>query len=184
MHDTAMEFVSRFATSESVTVIEIGSRDINGSTRALFPAAIWIGLDLYEGPSVDWVGDCTNYAPTSPVNLVICTEVLEHAEQWEQILDVAATWLSPSGKIIITCAGPGRAPHSHHDGATVREGEYYGNLTIDQITGRLEAAGMTIVCAERGLTVRDVASFGTDSRVMAVKASENNESTVIVAATP
>lgn len=169
MHDTAMEFVSRFAKSEPVTVIEIGSRDINGSTRALFPAATWIGLDLHEGPCVDWVGDCTNYVPASPVSLVICTEVLEHAEQWERILQLAVSWLLSDGKIIITCAGPGREPHSHHDGAGLREGEYYGNLSIDQITDVLEAVGMTIVCAERGLTVRDVASFGTDSRVMAVK---------------
>ena len=169
MHDTALEFVSRFATTDPVTVIEIGSRDINGSTRALFPAATWVGLDLYEGPGVDWVGNCTDYIPASQVNLVICTEALEHAEQWERILEVAVTWLVPGGKIIITCAGPGRAPHSHHDGATVREGEYYGNLTTDQITEVLEAAGLTIVCAERGLTVRDDASFGTDSRVMAMK---------------
>ena len=39
-----------------VSVLEVGSLDINGSIRNLFDATIYIGVDLEEGPSVDVIG--------------------------------------------------------------------------------------------------------------------------------
>jgi len=133
MHNEAFEFVSRHATNEPISVIEIGSRDINGSARVMFPAASWIGLDLYPGPCVDWVGDAATYTPTEPVDLVMCMETLEHAKNWYYLIHAGVAWLKPGGKMIITCAGPGRAEHSAIDGGPCYEGEYYQNLSTAQI---------------------------------------------------
>jgi SAM-dependent methyltransferase len=148
MHAEAFRYVSQFATRDALSVIEIGSRDINGTPRPFFPAASWIGLDLHPGPCVDWVGDCLDYEPTSLVDLVVTTEVLEHAEQWRHIIHKAARWLKPGGRMIITAAGPGRAPHSHHDGGGLRDGEYYGNLSASQIAEELHFAGMIDITTE------------------------------------
>jgi cyclopropane fatty-acyl-phospholipid synthase-like methyltransferase len=141
MHPGAFEFVSRYATAEVIDVIEIGSRDINGSIRCHFPAASWIGLDLHAGPSVDVVCDAIDYIPEVPVDLVVIAEVFEHAANWGEILTHAAMWLKPGGQILITCAGPGREPHSAIDGAGLRFGEHYENITQDQLAEELHYAG-------------------------------------------
>ena len=161
MHTEAFSFVSRFATRDALAVIEIGSRDINGTPRPLFQAASWTGLDLYPGPCVDWVGDCRDYVPASLVDLVVCTEVLEHARGWRQLIRVSASWLRPGGRVILTCAGPGRAPHSHHDGGGLRDGEYYGNLSADQIAEELHYAGMIEITTEEHPSRGDTYAIAT-----------------------
>lgn len=141
MHPGSFEFVSRFATGDALTVVEIGSRDINGTVRPLFPAAVWIGLDLYAGPSVDVVCDALDYNPENPVDIVLIAEVFEHCRYWGEVLHHVAGWIKPGGRILITCAGPGRDPHSHHDGGELRDGEHYENVTQDQLAEELSHAG-------------------------------------------
>jgi predicted methyltransferase len=148
MHAEAMAFLRKFATHDVLSVIEIGSRDVNGTPRAFFPSALWIGLDLYDGPCVDIVCDAMDFTPRALVDMVVTTEVLEHAEHWYEIIHKAASWLKPGGRLIITCAGPGRHPHSHHDGLNLRDGEYYGNLSADQIAEELHFAGMIDITTE------------------------------------
>lgn len=142
MHPGAFEFVSRHATHEAISVIEIGSRDINGSIRCHFPAALWTGLDLYPGPSVDVVTNALDYTPEALADMVVCCEVFEHTSQWPAILTHVATWLKPGGRIITTCAGPGRDPHSAIDGGELHPDEHYANITQDQIAEELHYAGL------------------------------------------
>lgn len=160
MHVEAFKFVSRYATNDRIDVIEIGSRDVNGTVRSLFPSAKWTGLDLYDGPCVDWVGDATQYQPRNPVDLVVCCEVLEHAEQWRQLIQGAASWIKPDGRMIVTCAGPGRNTHSAIDGGDLRAGEYYQNVTVGELCMAASWAGLQIEYAER---------LGTDTRMLASK---------------
>ena len=141
MHPGAFEFVGRFATSDAVSVVEIGSRDINGTIRSHFPAAHWTGLDLYPGPSVDWVGDAMEYETQTPVGIVICCEVFEHSNKWPFLLHRASHWLRPGGQIIITCAGQGRDPHSAIDGGELHPDEHYANITQDELAEELHYAG-------------------------------------------
>lgn len=133
MHSEAFEFVARHATDQPISVIEIGSRDINGTARSLFHAASWIGLDLYPGPCVDWVGDAAKYQPKELVDLVMCMETLEHASNWIALIHAGVAWLKIGGEMIITCAGPGREEHSAIDGGPCYAGEYYANLSTAQI---------------------------------------------------
>ena len=141
MHPGAFEFVSRFATSDPVSIIDIGGRDINGTCRPLFVTAKYLAIDLYPGPSVDVVCDALDYTPESLVDMVIIAEVFEHSSNWSEILTHSAMWLRPGGKILITCAGPGREPHSAIDGGEVRPGEHYANISQDQIAEELHYAG-------------------------------------------
>jgi hypothetical protein len=141
MHPGAFEFVGRYATADEISVIEIGSRDINGSVRAHFPGATWIGLDLIAGPAVDVVCDAMEYDPTQLVDMVICCEVLEHCMTWDSLIFHAAGWLKPGGKILITCGGPGRDPHSAIDGGALQVDEHYGNISQDELAEELHYAG-------------------------------------------
>lgn len=145
MHVESLAFVAQFATADPIDVIEIGSRNINGTVRPLFPNARWTGLDLHPGPDVDVVCDMRDYMPPDSVDLVVCCEVLEHAEPWRQMISQAQAWLKPGGRMIITCAGPGRLPHSHIDGCQLRPGEYYGNITVGELREAMEAEGLHVV---------------------------------------
>lgn len=156
MHPEVRTFVSQFRTSQFLKVIEIGSRDINGSIRDLFPNAQWIGLDRIPGPRVDVVVDAVEYTPPDPVDMVICCEVLEHAENWEQVLRRGASWLKPGGWMIVTCAGFGREPHSVIVQGTPQPGEHYANLTCQQIEDVLRAAGLKIHQSNYLGTTKDV----------------------------
>lgn len=141
MHAECFRYVSQFSTNEAITIVEIGSRDINGSVRPLFPAATYIGLDLHPGPSVDVVCDAMTWTPETPAELVLCLEVLEHTPHWMALLSRAYEWLRPDGRIVVTCAGHGREQHSAIDGGRLRPGEYYRNLSDTEIAEGLMAAG-------------------------------------------
>lgn len=145
MHAEAFAFVAQFSTTDPITVIEIGSRIINGTVRGLFTNAHWTGLDLHPGPGVDIVCDMMDYTPPDSVDLIVCCETLEHAENWRQMISQAQAWLVPGGRMILTCAAPGRIPHSHIDGGQLRPDEYYANVSADDLRKALEADGLYVV---------------------------------------
>lgn len=151
MHPEAFNFVAQLACDDKLSIIEIGSRQVNrdntGKIRTLFPNANWTGLDLYAGPGVDIVVDAEQWSPPKQVELVICCEVLEHAPNWKALIRQAYTWLKPGGWFIMTCAGPGRKPHSHIDGLAVRPDEYYANLSRGEIQDELTTCGFQWVNA-------------------------------------
>lgn len=159
MHAEAFAFVRQFCTQDPVSVIDIGSRDINGTCRPHFPHAIYYGLDLYAGPAVDWVGSALDYSPHDTVDVVICAEVLEHTSEWREIVTRGAAWLNHGGHMIITCAGPGRAPHSHIDGCQLRPNEYYGNVIPSELREVLTESGLRVIICH---------SLGNDTQAMAI----------------
>ena len=160
MHKEARDYVARFATDAAIDVVEIGSRNINGTVRDLFPNARWYGIDLYEGPMVDEVADAATWQPAEPVDLVVSCEVFEHAESWRQIIANTRTMLRPGGRIVVTAAGPRRATHSGVDGGSqLHPGEYYGNVEPLSLLETLKAAGFTQVEVDDQRT--DVRGTGT-----------------------
>lgn len=150
MHSEAYEFVRSHGTSDPVSVIEIGSRNINGTVRDHFPHAHWIGLDLHPGPCVDVVCNAEFYQPVELVETVICCEVLEHAHNWQRLIATGASWLNPGGRMIVTCAGPGRPEHSAIDGRPrLMPGEYYRNLSADEVALEMHVAGLVDIAADQ-----------------------------------
>jgi hypothetical protein len=130
MHEAVAEWCARFAPNvRPVIALDIGGRDINGSTEYLFhPDSIWEVCDLHPGPRVTWVGNFLDYQTTEQFEVAICSEVGEHTPEWPEIIAHASSMLETDGLFLFTAAGPGRHPHSHHDGGALREGEYYGNI--------------------------------------------------------
>jgi SAM-dependent methyltransferase len=132
MHAAAFAYVQAESAwlQTAERVLEIGSRNINGTIRPLFPHAThYIGIDIAPGPDVDLVANGATYVPEADCDVVVCCEVLEHTPEAEAIVvNAVLRCLKPGGMCIITCAGPMRKPHSAVDGGAVRDGEYYRNV--------------------------------------------------------
>lgn len=148
MHSEAFEYVERFRSNAELDVLDIGGRNVNGTVRDLFPNADYTALDILPGEGVDIVANAATWSPDRTYDLIVCTEVFEHTEEWSQILKVAAAACKPSGRIILTMAGPGRPEHSAIDGGPMRPGEHYGNVAPEDLEVGLLAAGWTDVEVE------------------------------------
>src|SRR5215207_10529132 len=134
MHDAARSYIlSQTVGKRFAKVVEVGGRNINGSLRDAINADEYISIDLEDGPDVDVVGDCRDWEPPWPASLVLCAEVLEHAPDPRGVVDACIRFLRPGGRLVLTCAGPGRAPHSGHDGMAIQEGEHYANIDPDDL---------------------------------------------------
>lgn len=133
MHTEAMEFLTE--TIEALggladkRVLEIGSYDVNGSARVLFPdGTLYVGIDRIAGPGVDWQVDARWFDGWGMFDIAIVTETLEHDAEPQEIMDCAWQALGPGGLLIITTAGPGREPHGDH-GGPVKGGMHFDVIT-------------------------------------------------------
>jgi hypothetical protein len=159
MHAEAYEWVAPYATAEPVKVLDIGGRNINGTVRTLFPCADFTALDILPGEGVDIVADAATWTPDRAYDVVTCAEVFEHTDVWPQIVVTAHAALGPGGVFVATMAGPGRVPHSAFDGGPLQAGEYYDNVSPDDLERELKAAGFVdIVVDQHGPDVRCAAA--------------------------
>lgn len=130
MHAQAFDFVARHAVALAPeAVLEIGSHDVNGGVRDLFPTATrYHGIDIAPGPGVDEVADAADWRAADRFDVVVSTEVLEHAPRWRDVVRNAWDALGPGGVLLLTCATDPRPAHSAVDGWDLREGEWYANV--------------------------------------------------------
>jgi len=148
MHNAAMEFVySSFhdwkADRTDLKVLEIGSLDINGSVRPMFKPfqAEYTGIDMQEGPGVDYVLDAAKFINFEAYDVVVCAEVFEHTPDWKQIIYNCYNNLVEGGIFIATMAGEGRPPHSAIDENPIREWEHYSNIGWWELQQSLKQQG-------------------------------------------
>jgi SAM-dependent methyltransferase len=137
--------------------LDLGGADVNGTARSVIPDVdVWYGLDIAPGPGVDLVADATddermrNYADLFDV--VLCTELLEHVENWRAVLDNAWSVLAPRGTAFFTFAGTdghtwARRPHGARGEHDVPKGEYYGNVPLSEFGDALDK----LLCAAHPL---------------------------------
>lgn len=100
-------------------VLEVGSLDVNGTVRPMVEGtrrpATYIGVDVVGGPGVDRVLDAVDLYETfgrDAFDVVISTEMMEHAEDWKSSLLNMVAVLRPGGVLVITTRGPG-FPYHH-----------------------------------------------------------------------
>jgi hypothetical protein len=159
VHVQAFEWIGRQAATvpEGVSVLEVGSLDINGSVRPLFASADhYHGIDIVDGPGVDEVADAATWTPPRQYDVVVCAEVLEHAPTWEQIVETMWDAVAPGGVLLLTCATDGRAPHSAVDGLAVRDGEHYQNVPGPAVLALVRRWGATDWTIETAQTRGDL----------------------------
>ena len=161
MHNAAFRFVERVLADRLgvfTDVVEIGSRNINGSVRQLFSTSDrYLATDITGGNGVDRIVDASDASalPAESCDTVVCCEVLEHTPV-APIIKSAATWLRPGGFLIATMAGEGRAPHSAVDGGKLRANEHYQNVTAEEMITSLDAAGLLPIIVETNAAACDL----------------------------
>jgi len=119
-----------------VSILDIGSGDINGSARSLFEAGSYIGVDVVPGPGVDVVASGHEiHLGLGTVRLALSCECMEHNPYWRETMANMVAHLDDEGMIIVTCAGPGRPEHGtqrsqpSYSLATELSWDYYKNLS-------------------------------------------------------
>ena len=143
MHQEAWRWVQRTALGLArppFRVLELGSRDVNGSVRNIFRAhgtlfPRYVGLDIAPGPGVDVVADAATWTPPAgeEPDCVVTTEMLEHVADAEAVIANVGRILKPGGVLLLTCATDPRAPHSAIDGGALHPGEHYRNVPAREL---------------------------------------------------
>lgn len=119
--------------------LDVGGRNVNGSVRGLLPEATWVGLDIRPGPDVDIVADAATWEPTQLFDIVISTELFEHAREWRAIIRTMWSALDPTGPgvFISTCASIGRGAHGASGEHAPPPDEWYGNVDPNDLHDEL-----------------------------------------------
>jgi len=98
--------------NEALTILDLGSQDINGSYRELFVEPRWryIGLDMAAGKNVDLVlrdpYDWQEIAPDS-ADVIISGQTFEHTEFFWITMQQIARALKPNGLCCILAPSSG-----------------------------------------------------------------------------
>lgn len=130
--------------AHGMQVLEVGSYDYNGSVRPLFEGSTYIGIDTHEGPGVDMVIKPDEPYPFQPrqFDLVVSTEMLEHAlDPWHAI-DQMARVLRSGGILILTCRG-----FDHRGAYQLHEADDHGDYW------RFSVAGLSELVLSAGLDI-------------------------------
>jgi SAM-dependent methyltransferase len=122
MNKACMDFGVRALTIDDVrgrTVLEVGSRNVNGSLRAhvegLGPAS-YLGVDIIAGAGVDEicpVDRLTARFGPDRFDLVFSTEMLEHVRDWRAALLNLKSVTKPGGILLFTTRSRGFGFHGY-----------------------------------------------------------------------
>ena len=88
-------------------VLDVGSRNINGSVRDVINTETFIGVDMIAGPGVDIVANGHDLAKIFPetrdhFDLITCCETFEHDNKFWLTLEAMKKILNPGGYLLIT----------------------------------------------------------------------------------
>jgi len=149
MHPSAFAFASAALLPYQVTgkrIIETGAYNYNGTVRDVYAAmapASYLGTDSQPGPGVVLV--CPAEALPERLghgcaDVIISTEMLEHAEDWRGAMRGMVVALAPGGVLLLTARGPGFPYHPHPDD--------HWRFTVGVMDAVLAAAGLHVVRLE------------------------------------
>ena len=115
MHDTAMEIGAAFFNTylkdgNDLTIVDIGSQDVNGSLRSVAPKNNkYIGLDFESGKGVDVVITDPYSLPfeNESVDVAVSSSCFEHSEFFWLLFNESLRILKPTGLLYINAPSNG-----------------------------------------------------------------------------
>lgn len=115
MHDTAMEIGAAFFNTylknkDDLTIVDIGSQDVNGSLRSVAPHNNkYIGLDFESGKGVDVVITDPYSLPfeNESVDVAVSSSCFEHSEFFWLLFNESLRILKPTGLLYINAPSNG-----------------------------------------------------------------------------
>jgi len=162
MHHTAMQFAERalrlawkpeWAEHDTMChIVEFGAQNVNGTVRDLFEpcgySPVWYcGIDLEPADDVTLVMDAADVTVDHlgwRADIVICTNVFEHVQHWNRLIEAAARILRPGGWFILQAAGRGFQVHSgRRESLELDPGEWYENIEAKPLDHWLRHWGFT-----------------------------------------
>ena len=155
-HSNYMKYLTEFANHEGMRVLEIGSREVTGSSdaRRLFGKAEYVGFDYYAGNNVDVVGDAhklSSYFPGQRFDLVYSSACFEHfAMPWQVATEIAKV-LKVGGVIFVET----HFPFSSH------ERPWHFFQFSDMALRVLFSPALGIECIEAGMSNPIVGRFSS-----------------------
>lgn len=168
MHDESRAYISQWSTDDTISVVELGARHTWGERiRDLFPNADYYGIDAKHGDGVDKVANAATWQPAEPVDLVISSEVFEHTPHWRAIVSNSFDMLRPGGRVVFTCAGPGRQIHGMATDNPDDRGHYANVDRIELLEAMVEAGFVDVVTSM--VLHRSTQLGGTDTQGTGVR---------------
>jgi SAM-dependent methyltransferase len=149
LHPSAYKFATCTLAEADVRdkrVVEAGAYNYNGSARdalSVHGPASYAGTDAQPGPGVDLVCPAEKLAVMfgeGAADVLISTEMLEHAEDWRGAVTGMVSVLAPGGLLLLTTRGPGFPYHPH-------PGDFH-RFTVDQMDGIAAACGLEVLTLE------------------------------------
>jgi SAM-dependent methyltransferase len=120
-------------------VTEAGAYNVNGSVRAAVEAmgpASYTGTDMQPGPGVDIV--CTaEKLERDSADIVVSTEMLEHAEDWQAAAAGMIRALTAGGILVLTTRSEGFPYHGYPDD--------HWRFSVQAMGEIMTAAGMDVL---------------------------------------
>lgn len=115
MHDTAMTYGAKFfenylKNAVGLTIVDVGSQDVNGSLRSVAPIDnTYIGVDFIEGKGVDVIITDPYSLPfeSESVDVVVSSSCFEHSEFFWLLFNEALRILKPTGLLYINAPSNG-----------------------------------------------------------------------------
>ena len=115
MHETSIENMKYFIETylgdmRNLTVLDVGSLDINGSYRPLFPNTTYHGLDIQSGDNVDIVAEnpyCWDIR-NNTYDCVVSGQTFEHIKYPEKTINEINRVLKTNGWLCIIAPSRGQ----------------------------------------------------------------------------
>jgi len=138
MHKNSLILMKEFADKFEVkgTVVDIGSYDINGNYKSLFPDAEYVGVDIQAGPNVDVLMGSEEWKELKDVDTVIMGQTLEHVADIPGLMAEISRVLKPGGLLCIIA--PSEGPR--HDYPI-----WVGNFSKERMEEAVTSAGFEII---------------------------------------
>lgn len=145
MHITSMHnmrlFKERYSAQQKGTVVDVGSLDVNGTYRDLFPGWDYIGIDIVPGNGVDLVLEDPhewNGISDACADAIISGQAFEHIEDDVAVMREIVRALKPGGYCCIIAPSTGPM-HIEPD---------YRRYAPDAMRNLAESAGLEVISAE------------------------------------